>query len=575
MTTTTDAPDRAEINRRNAQKSTGPRTPEGKNRSKFNALKHGMSARTLVLPGEDPAAFQDRIDTWTASLGPENELEQYLAEQAAQVSWQLDRARRAEAALLASSIRQVPAQEAFRQQDEALALGRRLFWDPRGPLALYPHAGYQPRQPRVSDSGLVDDPDDPARLVLRLESTAAGCRWLLARWAELRALLERGLAWQAPDKLKAIRLLGKQPLDAVDEPEVATIFLAVDVLRNEETEAFAELEGELLGGEASAYQGRLSDRRVDDLIPPDEATARATLLDIVAKATARLEALAASHRARAAADDVEQTARLAFDRSEEGERMRRHQASCARSLSRTLDTLLKIRRDADRRQPGPDRAEPAERPASESVVATYASVFFGPDGFGSAAEVAGQTDVPRPGPVAGSGDGPSDAELAASHTPCASPHSGGSGVHAPSPMPHTPKSQDPTPEPTSEPSPPSRPANAQNEPTAPQDREDDRTEIARPEVQPALPPPVHPVAVAEPVRVEEAEGRVAGAVVPDGSRRTGSSPCPDTQESGSDRPGSGWDDEGIWSVPSQPPPCPAGSFPTRLGDEPAPAALPP
>ena len=68
MTTSTLTSKRAEASRHNALKSTGPRTPEGKKRSKFNALKHGLSAKTLVLPGEDPLAFQGRIDAWTASL---------------------------------------------------------------------------------------------------------------------------------------------------------------------------------------------------------------------------------------------------------------------------------------------------------------------------------------------------------------------------------------------------------------------------------------------------------------------------------------------------------------------------
>ena len=43
---------RAETARRNAQKSTGPKTAAGKARSSFNAVKHGAYAHALVLPGE-------------------------------------------------------------------------------------------------------------------------------------------------------------------------------------------------------------------------------------------------------------------------------------------------------------------------------------------------------------------------------------------------------------------------------------------------------------------------------------------------------------------------------------------
>ena len=97
MTTTSTAtkpkPDRAEINRRNARKSTGPRTTGGKARSKFNAVKHGMTARTLVLPGEDPQKLQLRFETWTDELQPQGEVEQFLLEQAVHSSWKLERAR--------------------------------------------------------------------------------------------------------------------------------------------------------------------------------------------------------------------------------------------------------------------------------------------------------------------------------------------------------------------------------------------------------------------------------------------------------------------------------------------------
>jgi hypothetical protein len=45
-------------NQANAQKSTGPRSVEGKSVSRFNALKHGIDAATIVIPGEDRAVYE-------------------------------------------------------------------------------------------------------------------------------------------------------------------------------------------------------------------------------------------------------------------------------------------------------------------------------------------------------------------------------------------------------------------------------------------------------------------------------------------------------------------------------------
>ena len=228
---TLSAADRAAISRHNGQKSNGPKSSEGKDRSRFNALKHGLKAKVPVLPGEDPQEYQGRLQAWIADLQPKNDVEHTLVERAVTITWQLDRADRAETARLTTLIREAPAETARRQEDEAAALGRRLFFDRRGPVPLYPHSLYgSPDRPRVSASGLSDDPDDPPRLLLRLEATASGCRWLLDRWAELRALLDGGLSWQPPDKLRAIRLLGHQPLDAADSQVVATIFQACHVL---------------------------------------------------------------------------------------------------------------------------------------------------------------------------------------------------------------------------------------------------------------------------------------------------------------------------------------------------------
>src|SRR6204780_3894638 len=49
--------DRTAINRANSRHSTGPRTDSGKQRSSLNALRHGLTAASAVLPSEDQAAY--------------------------------------------------------------------------------------------------------------------------------------------------------------------------------------------------------------------------------------------------------------------------------------------------------------------------------------------------------------------------------------------------------------------------------------------------------------------------------------------------------------------------------------
>ena len=48
----------ADANRRNARKSTGPKTPEGKAVARLNAVKHGLLSQEVLLPGEDESALE-------------------------------------------------------------------------------------------------------------------------------------------------------------------------------------------------------------------------------------------------------------------------------------------------------------------------------------------------------------------------------------------------------------------------------------------------------------------------------------------------------------------------------------
>jgi hypothetical protein len=56
-----------EANQRNAQKSTGPRTEEGKNRSRLNALDHGCRANLMVLPTEVFGEYENELKAWKLS----------------------------------------------------------------------------------------------------------------------------------------------------------------------------------------------------------------------------------------------------------------------------------------------------------------------------------------------------------------------------------------------------------------------------------------------------------------------------------------------------------------------------
>jgi hypothetical protein len=98
-------------NRRNALKSTGPRTAAGKAVSSRNALRHGMTARAALVLGEDPQDFKRFRAELLIALAPRDAREELLAETAVHAAWRLRRAWRAEAALFNRSSAVPPLRE--------------------------------------------------------------------------------------------------------------------------------------------------------------------------------------------------------------------------------------------------------------------------------------------------------------------------------------------------------------------------------------------------------------------------------------------------------------------------------
>src|ERR1700733_7048777 len=82
-----------EANRRNAQRSTGPKTDEGKQHSSRNNLRHGLTGHISLLPTEDRQAHDAFCDELSGSLNPETPMERQFALSIAEDSWRLNRAR--------------------------------------------------------------------------------------------------------------------------------------------------------------------------------------------------------------------------------------------------------------------------------------------------------------------------------------------------------------------------------------------------------------------------------------------------------------------------------------------------
>ncbi len=95
---------RAEINRANAQHSTGPRTPEGKAVSRLNATTHGLTAQVNALVGEeDPDEFLKFRQRMFRDLAPFGPQETSLAEAIVAQHWRLQRIPSVEAHILTLS----------------------------------------------------------------------------------------------------------------------------------------------------------------------------------------------------------------------------------------------------------------------------------------------------------------------------------------------------------------------------------------------------------------------------------------------------------------------------------------
>jgi hypothetical protein len=176
-------PDRAQINRANAKHSTGPRTPEGKNRSRMNALKHGMCAKVIPLPNENPAEVAAREQAFIDQYQPKTPRDAFLVHVAALATLQFDRCHRFETAELGHQVRAAfMTRETARDEHVERC---RMTLKTEGEFAIH-----------------------------GLRRSAQGCFYLIYQWAGLRDALKTRGFWSRAQWEKAHRLDDEFPSDA-------------------------------------------------------------------------------------------------------------------------------------------------------------------------------------------------------------------------------------------------------------------------------------------------------------------------------------------------------------------------
>jgi hypothetical protein len=187
--------ERREINRRNSQRSTGPRTPEGKQRARLNALKHGLRAEQFALPGEDQEDLKRLTDEWVEYYEPRSPGERAVLDRCVYATVQLNRCARHHAEAVAEQVRQAQEDWNRKQEDEFAEL-----------KALLQTA--------------------PAEAVRKLKRSSRGCRWLIEQWTQLLEPLDAGQFWVTSEREQATRLCGELPDPAHYRTSDMAFFLA-------------------------------------------------------------------------------------------------------------------------------------------------------------------------------------------------------------------------------------------------------------------------------------------------------------------------------------------------------------
>lgn len=302
---------RLAANRKNAERSTGPKTDEGKAISRRNGLKHGLSGEGVVVAEADDAEVERRVEALEIDMKPMSPGGVLLIRVMAAASVQMERATGQETAAIAKRVRHARADHDEALHDEADAL-------------------------------LDGLEDDPRRNLRKLKRTPEGVDRLLEAWLDLADDLDldrdEPSSWAA-DQLRMATLLTGKKGDTGRTTRLGALTRAVG--------------GDFQGLSKADGEGLKDDAR--------KAWAKARIAERIALEITELEA----HRETLDLDAFEQDrveapSRALFDPSKEATLARRYEAAASRRFFRALVEFRRVEAESLEKGQWPivDAAEP-------------------------------------------------------------------------------------------------------------------------------------------------------------------------------------------------------------------------
>jgi hypothetical protein len=355
-------------NQQNAKHSTGPRTISGKNRSRFNAVKHACTAKLVLLPAEQPAEFNELTNGFFEHFRPQNPVEVVLTQDAVYCSWQLKRCCEAKWSRMRENAVVGDIDLKRRVAVEFTELSEELFRAPNGrPTALpggeLPDA--EAGQACRTKSNTATE-ESPARVLRGLESSPIGVSWLLMEWEALNSPLLRGEGWNAAERFRARRLLGIHPVGAYFDDHLTRLLQACQTLEPTAGSMVAEVWNEVVSATDLPALEEQYGRRIALEPAMDRETALQHLIGVIRLEVERLEEMEQEHQERTELREELAPNLAKFDFSHEGLLMTRYEFAWRRQMYRNMSELGKL--NEERRNSGRGRSPYYLEPPADWLV---------------------------------------------------------------------------------------------------------------------------------------------------------------------------------------------------------------